>query len=106
MKGYKVFHERKDGTIGPLFMNRKQVIQIGEWLKAESHPTKGYALRPGWHACLRKFAPHLKIEDCQKEKRVWCEVELEDCEFYDRPESQGGQWVLAQRLKVIRKMES
>ena len=35
------------------------------------------------------------------ERRVWCKVELDDCELYNRPESQGGSWVLAQRMKLI-----
>jgi len=49
MKAYKLLKLRKDGSLGPLFINRKQKIPIGKWLTAECHPTKGYALRPGWH---------------------------------------------------------
>ena len=29
VKGFKLFRLRKDGTIGPLFINRKQVIEMG-----------------------------------------------------------------------------
>jgi hypothetical protein len=36
--------------------------------------------------------------------RCWVEVELQDYEHYDRPESQGGTWVLAQKMKVIREI--
>ena len=39
------------------------------------------------------------------EKRVWVECEGEDCEEYNRPESQGGNWVLCQRLKLVRVLE-
>lgn len=46
---YKLFRVGKDGTIGPLFINRKLVVVPGQWMEAESHPTKGFALRPGWH---------------------------------------------------------
>lgn len=36
------------------------------------------------------------------EDRVWVECEVEDWEPYNRPESQGGAWILAQRLKINR----
>ena len=45
MKAYKLFKLRADGTLGPLFINRQQVVPIGEWLEAETHPTQGYAVR-------------------------------------------------------------
>lgn len=58
--GYKLFRRRRNGTLGPLFINRRQVIPVGEWLDAEAHATRGYAYRPGWHATLRPAAPHLR----------------------------------------------
>lgn len=48
--GWKLFNLRKDGTIGPLFINRRQRIPSNQWLDAESHPTKGFAVRGQWHA--------------------------------------------------------
>ena len=36
------------------------------------------------------------------EKRVWVECEVEDWESYDRPESQGGAWILAQKMKLVK----
>lgn len=101
MTGYKLFRLRRDGSLGPLFINRRQRIAPGEWLEAEEHPTKGYAYRPGWHACLRPVAPHLRSGG----DRVWARVELDDVTLYDRPESQGGTWVLARRLKVTEVLE-
>lgn len=86
----------KDGSLSPLFINKKSRIPKGEWLEAEAHPTKGFAFRKGWHCTLSPEAPHLSAEG-----RVWVRVEIEDYEFYNRPESQGGTWVLAQRMKVI-----
>jgi hypothetical protein len=50
---YKLFKVRSNGTIGPLFINARQVIEPGVWLPAEDHPTNGFAHRPGWHATLR-----------------------------------------------------
>jgi hypothetical protein len=96
MLGYKLFRQRKDGTLGPLFINARLRVPVGEWLEAEDHPTKGFAHRPGWHATLKQEAPHLS-----EKGRVWCRVALEGCKLYDRPESQGGTWVLAERLKVL-----
>jgi hypothetical protein len=32
---------------------------------------------------------------------VWKKVEVENIEYYDRPESQGGIWILAGKLKII-----
>lgn len=95
--GYKLFRQRRDGTLGPLFINKRQVVPVGEWLDAEAHPTKGFAVRPGWHACLQPVAPHLR----EGGDRVWAKVELSDFRLYDRPESQGGTWVLANRLRVL-----
>uniref|UniRef100_A0AAU7VGZ0 Uncharacterized protein n=1 Tax=Enterobacter phage vB_EclP_26 TaxID=3161160 RepID=A0AAU7VGZ0_9CAUD len=101
MIAYKIFRIRKDGTLGALFINRKAVIEVGEWYEAESHPTKGFAYRPGWHCTFEQNAPHLKLDLKSGERRAWFKVEVEDITTYDRPESQGGAWVLAQRLKVL-----
>ena len=40
MVGYKLFRVRKDGTLGSLFINKKEVLPIGEWIKSKSYPTK------------------------------------------------------------------
>lgn len=101
MIAYKLLKQRKDGSIGPLFINAKQRIPVGEWLEAEDHPTKGFAHRPGWHCTVQKNAPHLAMNPKGGLPRVWAKVEVEDFEKYNRPESQGGTWVLAQRMKVL-----
>ena len=92
----------KDGKLHPLFINRRQEIPIGKWMKAECHPTRGFAVRTGWHCCFKMLAPHLKKSLANGEQRVWVECEVQDWKSYDRPESQGGAWVLAQRMKVNR----
>jgi len=99
MIAYKLIRKLKNGTLSPLFINKKSRIPIGEWLNAEEHPTKGYAIRKGWHCTLRPIAPHLSTRN-----RVWVEVEVDNIELYERPESQGGVWVLAQRMKVIKEL--
>lgn len=38
------------------------------------------------------------------ERRVWVECEVEAWESYDRPESQGGSWILAQQMKIVREI--
>jgi len=101
MKVYKLFRI-KYGKLYPLFINRKEETKIGEWLKAECYPTKGFAIRNGFHCCYKPVAPHLKEELANGEVRLWCECDAEECTEYNRPESQGGTWVLAQLLKVNR----
>lgn len=96
---YKLFR-LKEGKLFPLFINRQVETKVGEWLAAECYPTKGFAVRQGWHCCITPFAPHLKTELASGEKRVWVECVALECEKYQRPESQGGEWVLAQLLKV------
>lgn len=99
--GWKLFRRKPNGQLGPLFINRSQDIIVGQWLPAESHPTKGFAVRPGWHATLQRYAPHLKESLANGEQRVWVRVKLRGITLYDRPESQGGTWVLAQELMVL-----
>ena len=97
MIAYKLLRVRKNGTLGPLFINRRQVIPIGIWLDAEDHKTKGYAHRKGWHCTIKPIAPHLS-----KKNRIWCKVMVKETEKYNRPESQGGTWILAQKMKLIK----
>jgi len=97
MIAYKLIVKRVDGTLGPLFINRRQRIPLGIWLQAEDHKTKGYAHRPGWHTTSEPIAPHLKLMD----NRVWVKVEIEDYIELKRPESQSGLWYLANKMKVI-----
>lgn len=99
MKAYKLVRKMKDGSLSPLFINKKFRTPIGVWLNAELHPTRGFAVRKGWHCTLKPIAPHLSTKN-----RVWVEVEVDDYEYYNRPESQGGTWVLAQRMKVIKEL--
>ena len=94
--GYKLLTKRKNGTLGPLFINKKQIIPIGEWIRAENHLTKKFAYRPGWHICHAPVAPHLS-----KEGRVWCHVEMDDYYTIQRPEAQGGMWYLSKWMKII-----
>lgn len=99
IEAFKLFRLRKDGTLGPLFINARKRVPIGEWLPAEDHPTKGYAHRPGWHCTLKPVAPHLS-----EKGRVWCRVLVDKVREFNRPESQGGTWVLAETMKVVEVM--
>lgn len=101
MHAFKLFKLRQDGTLGPLFINARQRIPVGEWLQAGDHPTKGFAHRPGWHCTLQPVAPHLKENPKGGPRRVWCRVEVEGARTYARPESQGGTWCLAERMRVL-----
>lgn len=103
-KAYKLFKKRRDGSLGPLFINAKLRVPLGEWMEAEDHPTKGFAHRPGWHATLAPVAPHLKENPKGGPQRVWVECEVIDYKKFNRPQSQGGTWVLAQYLRAIREL--
>lgn len=100
MRAYKLFKQRKDGTIGPLFIGTRQRIPIGVWLPAEDIPTKGFAHRPGWHVGREPSAPHLSTKG-----RVWYKVEIRDFISFKRPNSQGGEWLIAQNMKVLGPLE-
>jgi len=102
---YKLFRLTKDNKLAPLFINRKLRIPVGVWMEAEFHPTKGFSERQGFHLCLTPSAPHLKEVLKSGEVRVWCQVEIEDYKYHERPESQGGMWVLAQKMKVIKQLD-
>lgn len=102
MKAYKLMRRLHDGKVYPLFINKTVPTEFGKWLQAECHKTKGFAVRQGWHCCFAPVAPHLKETLSNGEERVWLEVEVEDYTTYKRPESQGYDWVLAQRMKVNR----
>lgn len=93
---------RRDGTLGSLFIDRKAVVPIGEWLQAECIPTPNFAIRKGYHCTFEMNAPHLKMKLANGEQRVWVECLVEDYETYDRPESQGGCWILANKMKIIK----
>lgn len=95
MIAYKLVRKMKDGSLASLFIKKKDRLPINEWLIAELNPTKGYAVRKGWHCTLKPEAPHLS-----ERGRVWVEVEVQDYEFFKRPISQGGTWVLAQKMKI------
>lgn len=97
MIGYKLFRKRKDGTLGPLFINRKQRLTLDVWYDYELHRTKGYAFRPGWHICSEMSAPHLR----QDGDRVWAKVEFEPMDVIKRPKSQGGTWYLGSAIKIL-----
>jgi len=93
---YKLLRVRKDLSLGPLFINCRQRIEPGKWLKAEAHRRKGYAFRPGWHCTMTPHAPHLSMKG-----RVWFTVLVRDFETYTRPAAQGGKWILAQNMCVL-----
>ena len=100
MIGYKLFRKRKDGSYGPLFINRKLRLEKGVLYDAEDHPTPGYAYRPGWHICSAKHAPHLT-----EKGRVWCKVEFDHKQTLQRPENQGGIWYLGHTLRILEELQ-
>jgi len=94
---YKLFRVLKSGEITSLFINKKRKLPYNEWLSAESFPTKGYLLRPYWHCTSEPIAPHLSIKG-----RIWLKVEIDEFTEFKRPESQGGIWYLANKIKILK----
>ena len=86
----------KDGSLAPLFINKRQRLQHNIWYDAEAHKTKGFAFRPGWHVCCEPIAPHLS-----EKNRVWYKVEVEDFKYFERPIQQGKTWMLANKMRII-----
>lgn len=101
MKAFKLMRVLRNGDISSLFINKKQRIKLNEWMTSASYPTKGFAVRPGFHVLLAPNAPHLSKKD-----RAWFEVEVEDYEEFARPENQGGKWLLAKKMKVTNKLDN
>jgi hypothetical protein len=96
MIAYKLFRKLKNGTITSLFINKKVPLQFNTWLEAECHPTKGFKVRPYWHCTSEPIAPHLS-----EKNRVWLKVEMEDYQEFKRPQSQGGLWYLAGKIRIL-----
>lgn len=103
MRAFKLVRLLKNGEMAPLFIDKTSRFVEGEWYEAKEVPTKGFAVRKGLHCCFEPVAPHLSMELKSGEKRIWVEVEVEDYQTYDRPDVQGGAWVLANRMKVVRR---
>lgn len=99
MKAYKLVTKRKNGSLDTLFIQKRAILPIGKWLKAEFHPTKGYAPRFGWHCTFYPYAPHLK-----EKNRIWVKCEIKNYRIYNRPESQGGLWILADDMKITKEL--
>lgn len=96
MIAYKLCRKLKNGSIHSLFINKKVDLPFNVWLDAECHPTKGFKERPAWHCTSKPEAPHLS-----EKNRVWVKIEMEDFEEFQRPDTQGGLWYLAKRVKLI-----
>jgi hypothetical protein len=110
---YKKVRVLKDGNYYPLFIDKTKPFEFGEWMKAGFHPTKGFAPRSlgndadgneigGWHCCYKPIAPPIADELKSGEKRIWMKCEAKgEMKKYDRPESQGGAWLLVEWLKPL-----
>lgn len=98
MIAYKLFRVRKDGTLGPLFIHRKQRIDadLPLWLKSQPHRTRGFTFRPGWHCCSKPLTPHLSMKG-----RKWFVIQITDYKRHHRPAAQGGLWFTAKWMRVL-----
>jgi len=96
MIAYKLVRKLKSGKLTPLFINKQLGINFDTWYPSECHPTKGFKVRQGWHCTSKPEAPHLSERD-----RVWVKVEIANYETLHRPDSQGGLWYLADKIRFL-----
>lgn len=101
---FKLMRKRKDGSLGPLFVERNRVFVPGTVLFAHTiaRLPQGLRYRPGFHCCSKPEAPHLKLRLKSGEERVWCEVLLADYVEHPRPTCFGGMWLIGQVMEIIR----
>ena len=66
-------------------------------MEAVNHKPKKLKERKGWHCLKSPHAPHLGTKG-----RVWVEVECHRFLMIPRPASQGGEWILADRMMIIK----
>ena len=130
--GYKLFEmDKRNGKLYPLFIGKTEPTPMDEWIHAEHIPTKGFAVRSGWHLSANlPSAPHLigadgtyKSKRGKNFERVWCVVEYNDsydytslaetepnkcfvsmpCNgFYRFKESNGSHWIISSDIKVTK----
>lgn len=107
MKTFKLMRRRRGSDLlYPLFIGKSQGLQLGVWYEAQCLPTKGYALRPGWHSGASPAAPWLLRKDgTLAADRVWCECEIEDYYVFRRPSARGGEWYISKRLCITKILE-
>ena len=130
--GYKLFEmDMRNGKLYPLFIGKTEETKIGEWVHAEFIPTKGFAVRSGWHLGLIPSAPHLigadgtyKSKRGKNFERIWCVVEynanhnyndyvqtlpkkcitdgIPEDGYYNFKEANGALWIISSDIKIIR----
>jgi hypothetical protein len=131
-RGYKLFEQDAAGNLYALFIDKKTIMPLGEWLKANNYPTKGFAVRPGYHIGAEvPSAPWLMSHDgtyksqrSKQWKRIWAEVEyiadvdytsivaqlpkkcftdqLPENGFYQFRETNNRLWIIADKMRITR----
>jgi len=103
MIAYKLVRKMADGRLSSLFVNKQARLPLNVWLRAENHvqlaSNAGLANRPGWHCTREPKADHLSMEG-----RVWVKVELKGVEEFPRPVNQGGTWLIAEYMRIIKEI--
>ena len=130
--GYKLFEmDMRTKELYPLFIGKNEPTKMGIWIKAEHIPTKGFAVRSGWHIGANlPSAPHLigangtyVSKRGKNFERVWAIVEYNNhhdytqlaqtephkcfvsmpCNgFYNFKESNGAHWIITSDIKVVK----
>jgi hypothetical protein len=105
MKAYKLMKKisSPEGvSYQSLYIGKPKRYKKRTWYTAEVNPTKGFSLRKGFHCSAKPSAPHIK----PKENLVWVKVKIKNHYPFERPDSQGGLWYIAQRMKILKEVSS
>lgn len=98
MIAYKLFQKNKD-SICSLFINKRQKYQLNKWYRAKLYKTDGFKPRKGFHCVpIPNNAPHLSNRG-----REWYKIEIDDFSELQKPQSQGGKWFIANKMKILGK---
>lgn len=95
---YKLFRLKKNNKITSLFINKSKELELGKWLKSKKYPTKGFAIRPGWHCTEKPIAPHLSLKG-----RIWYKIQAKNLIEKKVPKNQGNKWYIAKEIKILEK---
>lgn len=94
---FKLMRVTRDGDYKSLFIKKTKTYSPGPlWYEAKRYPTKGFAVRTGFHCLAEPHAPHLS-----KKRRVWVTIQIRDYQVIQRPSSQGGTWYIAKYMRIL-----
>lgn len=97
LMAFKLMRITRDGNFKSLFICKNRTYAPGpRWYRAGKFPTKGFAVRTGFHCLAAPSAPYLSMKG-----RIWACVQIREYQVIERPASQGGTWYLAKYMRIL-----